>query len=175
MEDYMNKLLIGVIVFALVFSCGEQISLSDPNLEKEWRSIMRDADFHTGALRRMKKTIEESNQNQDALMYIAGLISKVGFHTTVLEKVAEDTANAKLEQPGFFRDLGELAVIRLSNSVAVMELSQALAEAESEAEISLLREKYDELYSTAEARSVADAIKQVDEMFKKVQNAAGDL
>jgi hypothetical protein len=130
-----------------------------------------DSDRNTGGQEALAAVLAGAERNLGAVEYTGVLIARLGFHTDGLLAVAAAAARAKLELPEF-RDLVELAVLRLSGGGAVLDLADRAAAIGDPAELPALRQEIAALRASAECATVEEAARTV---AKLEENLAGAI
>jgi hypothetical protein len=127
--------------------------------------IYRTAQYHEMAVERIADLISAAKHNYDSLVYAAELMAGCGFHTQVLQDVADAASKAMMEIPEY-RDIVELAVIKLGGSDEVVKLAQWASRLTDSGQMEELRTRITDMKAGAEAQSVEEAKRMVDEMLK---------
>lgn len=70
---------------------------------------------------------KKDTTNFDNYVYLANLAGEFGYHTSVLIDIAKSVHHAKIET-NYFKQVGDLAVIKLSNSYKISKLADDVSE-----------------------------------------------
>ncbi len=132
--------------------------------------IYRTAQYHEQAVERVADLISAARHNYDALVYAAELMASCGFHTQVLQDVADAASKAAMEIPEF-RDIVELAVIKLGGSDEVVDLAKWASRLTDQGQIEELKTRIADMKAGAEAQSVEEAKRKVDEMVNAAKQS----
>jgi hypothetical protein len=132
--------------------------------------IYRTAQYHEQAVERVADLISAARHNYDSIVYAAELMASCGFHTLVLQDVADAASKAAMEIPEY-RDIVELAVIKLGGSDEVVNLAKWASRLTDQGQVGELKTRIADMKAGAEAQSVEEARRMVDEMVKAAKQS----
>jgi len=94
---------------------------------KKINEIYKNSGSNTLSLMSILNMAKKDTINFDSYVYLANLVNEFGYNTVVLNEVAESVYHAKVET-NYFKQLGDLAVMKLSESNKISKLANAISE-----------------------------------------------
>ena len=94
---------------------------------KKINEIYKNSGSNTLPLMSILNMAKKDTINFDSYVYLANLVNEFGYHTLVLNDIAESVYHAKVET-NYFKQLGDLAVMKLSESNKISKLANAISE-----------------------------------------------
>ena len=94
---------------------------------KKITEIYKNSGSNTLSLVSILNMAKKDTINFDSYVYLANLVNEFGYNTVVLNEVAESVYHAKVET-NYFKQLGDLAVMKLSESNKISKLANAISE-----------------------------------------------
>lgn len=94
---------------------------------KKINEIYKNSTSNTLSIKSILDIAEKDTINLDSYVYLANLANEFGYHTLVLNEIAESVYHAKVET-NYFKQLGDLAVMKLSESNQISKLADAISE-----------------------------------------------
>jgi hypothetical protein len=138
-------------------------------LEKVAETFAR-AEFHAASIERAAEALARAKHNWDGIAYAAELMGDVGFHTQTILDVAEAASAAKTEIPEF-RDMAELAVLRLSGGSKLVELAEWASSLTDGGHADELRTRLGALRDEAECKTIPEAKERVARMMEEIDKS----
>jgi hypothetical protein len=169
-----------LIAFSLTLtSCGNSgqdktatQSQNDPKKDdaiKKIKEIEAKATFNNGGIQSILKSAEKATMNFDTYVYLANLASEFGYQTGGLVSIAEYASQAKVETD-YFRQLGDLNVMKLSETQKVIDLALAVSKLSTSTDAQI-EKQIQELKSTADFKTMDEARvfnkKELDKMTQQ--------
>lgn len=117
------------------------------------------AEFHNGAIRKVKNYLEKSENNFDTYVHLSKLISSFGYSTKPVLDIAEIVSSTNKEC-NLFKDIASL--IFLNNGSEVMKyvrLAQKVKESDSEDDLSMIRIEIEKYKIKAKYKTLDEAFK----------------
>jgi hypothetical protein len=128
------------------------------------------ADFHATSIEKAAEALARAKHNWGSIAYAAELMGDVGFHTQTILEVAEAASAANAEIPEY-RDMAELAVLRLSGGSKLVELAEWASALADGAETDELRARLAVLRDEAECKTIAEAKERVARMMEEIDKS----
>lgn len=94
---------------------------------KKINEIYKNSTSNSLSLMSILDIAKKDTINFDSYVYLASLASEFGYHTVVLNEIAESVYHAKVET-NYFKQLGDLAVMKLSDSSSIIKLANSISE-----------------------------------------------
>lgn len=119
------------------------------------QKIISDTKYNGISVKKILRVAKKSTMNFNTYVYIADLVHEFGYHTDPLIKIAQYASLAKVES-GYFIQLSELAVMKLSETQKIVDLAETISKLDTpvNAEIDI---KIQELKGTADFKTMTEA------------------
>jgi len=99
---------------------------------------------------------EKDTTNFNSYVHLANLAGEFGYHTGLLVEIAASVYHAKVET-NYFEQLGDLAVMKLSNSNVISKLADTVSELNTRTNPEI-EKKIQELQKSADFKTIDEAI-----------------
>ncbi len=132
-------------------------------------NIMVNATFHQGSLVELAKLVVEAPHNHQRIVKAAELASQFGYHTGALAIIAGFAAEADHECEELDEIL-ELAVLKLSGTMQVIELAKSAVLAEGNDEEAAVQSQIESMRRTTDYQTLEEALEGEKTMLKKLRS-----
>ena len=120
-----------------------------------------EARFAQGAIRKIADLVPEAKHNIPVITRTAYLASKFGYHTGWLVDIARKAAMLEHECEELYA-LAELSVLKLSETLRVVEIAELATKAQGEEEKKHIREEIENLKATADYPNIKEALEGIE-------------
>ena len=119
--------------------------------------FLNEAEFSQGAILDIARLVSKAKHNVPVITHCAYLASKFGYHTGPLMDIAKLAASCDHEC-GELYELAELDVLKLGNSMELIQLAESAVKARSKEEKKQLKQAIEKFRATDDYGSIEEAL-----------------
>ena len=129
------------------------------------KELLDNAPFKMSSNNQLEKLTKKATYNFSSLVYITELSTKIGYHTELFIAIGEIASKANHEIP-YLDQIAELIGMKTTETSGLVDLAKQADKAKKEDELKKVREEITNLKSTAEFKTIDEAIKSAQDKLK---------
>ena len=161
-------LLIGLLSLQFVTIKEAKAQIKQYSMEdaiKKIRELLEKAPFKMSSNNQLEKMAKNANYNFGSLVYITEISTKIGYHTELFISIGEIASKANHEIQ-FLDQIAELIGMKTTETSGLVDLAKQAENAKTEIELQKVKEEITKLKSTAEFKTIDEAIKNAQVRLK---------
>ena len=132
---------------------------------KKIKELLENAPFKMSSNNQLEKMAKNANYNFGSLVYITEISTKIGYHTELFISIGEIASKANHEIQ-FLDQIAELIGMKTTETSGLVDLAKQAENAKTEIELQKVKEEITKLKSTAEFKTIDEAIKNAQVRLK---------